>query len=583
MSVFRNYKYKILAIIRDMQLEGVLPKDIKSSHFSVEPPRDEKHGDLATNIAMIFAKPAGMKPRDLAEIIAEHISKLPGVTKTEIAGAGFINMSLDESEWHKEIATVIRSELDYGRSQIGEGKVVNIEYVSANPTGPLHVGHVRGAVFGDALANLYAYAGYKTIKEYYINDAGTQIDTLAHSVYLRYLEALGEDIGEIPDGYYPGEYLIALGQDLAERYKADLKNYPQDERHPLLCEYSVNMMMRLIKEDLESLSIRHDVFTSEKKMIASGAVEAAISTLLHKELIYEGVLAPPKGKKIEDWEERTQTLFKASAYGDDTDRPLKKSDGNYTYFATDIAYHHDKFKRGADLIVNIWGADHGGYVKRIGAAIKAISDNKAELQVKLCQIVHLYKNGQPYKMSKRSGQFVTLKDIISEVGPDVIRFMMLTRKNDAQLDFDFTKATEQSKDNPVFYVQYAHARVCSVLAKASEELKTNCNHAEFSAGSDLSLLQDNSEKMLMRKIAQYPRIIEQATEAGEPHRIAFYLGELASMFHAYWNKGKEDINLRFIIPEKPEQTKARLTLIRALSLVIKSGLNILGVKAIDQM
>ena len=379
MSVFRNFKFKISAIIRDLQLEGTLPKDIKTSHFSVEPPRDEKHGDLATNVAMVLAKAAKMKPRDLADIISEHIAKLDGVIDVSIA-VRFINMTLSEAEWHKEINSIIRSETAYGKSSLGDGKAVNIEYVSANPTGPLHVGHVRGAVFGDALANLLEYSGYNVTKEYYINDAGTQIDVLAKSVYLRYLEALGEDIGTIPEGLYPGDYLVPLGKDLAERYGQDLKSIPEDERHALLCEYAVKSMMDLIRDDLNVLSIKHDVFTSEKQMIKNGAVDAALSYLEHQGLIYEGVLEPPKGKKIDDWEARPQTLFKASDYGDDTDRPLKKSDGSHTYFSTDIAYHHDKFKRGADLMINVWGADHGGYVKRINAAVKAMSNNQAELQ-----------------------------------------------------------------------------------------------------------------------------------------------------------------------------------------------------------
>ena len=583
MSVFRNFRDKIDGVIRDLQLEGIIPHHIKTSGYTVEPPRDEKHGDLSTNVAMVLAKPASLKPRDLAEHVLRSIQSLAGVTHAEIAGAGFINLWLTEEEWHKEITAVIRTKQDYGRSHLGEGKYVNVEYVSANPTGPLHVGHVRGAVFGDALAHLLDYVGYKVIKEYYVNDAGSQIDTLAKSVYLRYIEASGEDIGQIPEGYYPADYLVPLGQDLFAQYGHTLKDSPEETRHTLLCDYATQKMMEQIKEDLKILNIHHDIFTSEKAMIQAGAVDHALAYLKQQDLIYEGVLTPPKGKIIEDWEERPQILFKASDYGDDTDRPLKKSDGGFTYFATDIAYHYDKFKRGADLMINVWGADHGGYVKRINAAVKAMSQNKAELQVKLCQIVHLYKNGQPYKMSKRAGSFVTLRDIVDEVGADVVRFMMLTRKNDAQLDFDFTKATEQSKDNPVFYVQYAFARIHSVLKKAVQALNQDVFADDYALQADLSLLSDESEKQMMRKIAQFPRLIEQAAESAEPHRIAFYLSELSAMFHAFWNKGKEQSHLRFIIPDSPHDTRARLTLIRTVSLIIEAGLTLLGVKAIEEM
>lgn len=580
MSIFKNYRQKIVAILEQMQKDNLLSKEIVIPFFSVEPPREEKYGDLSTNIAMILAKSAGMKPMVLAELVLPHIQQLEGVSKAEIAGAGFINFFLEPSQWHGEITRLMHQKDAYGRSELGKNKCVNIEYVSANPTGPLHVGHVRGAVFGDALANLLAYVGYRIIKEYYINDAGSQIDMLAGSVYVRYLQALGQDVA-VGEGLYPGEYLIPLGQDLFTIYGSDIATWEQSKRHAFLCDYAVEKMMAMIKEDLALLNIHHDVFTSERKMVQSGAVDKALAFLENKGLVYEGVLEAPKGKPVDDWEERPQTLFKSKDYGDDTDRPLKKSDGSYTYFATDIAYHFDKFGRKADLLVNVWGADHGGYVKRIHAAIKAMSNNKAELQVKLCQIVHLFKEGKPYKMSKRAGSFVTLRDVLDEVGGDVVRFMMLTRKNEAPLDFDFSKATEQSKDNPVFYVQYANARIHSVLRLAV----TECDLDVLGQGvdADLSCLTDSLEKQIMQKIGQYPRLIEQAAEAAEPHRLAFYLSELAGMFHALWNKGKEDKSLRFVIKEDMDKTKARLMLIFAVSLIIESALKILGVKAIREM
>ncbi|MFT6262849.1 MAG: arginyl-tRNA synthetase, partial [Dasania sp.] len=538
MSLFRIFKFKINAIIRDMQLEGKLPRTIKGDNFTVEPPRDEKYGDLSTNVAMVLAKSADMKPRDLAIEFLVHLKKLDGVEKVEIAGAGFLNLYLSNDLWYREITNCLHSRLDYGSNKIGDNKTVNIEYVSANPTGPLHVGHVRGAVFGDALANLMTYSGYKVIKEYYINDAGTQVDILAQSTYLRYLQATGEVIHQIPEGLYPGDYLVPVGQALLEKYGQKLKTMPENERHEICKKFSIDSMMAMIKDDLALLNIHHDIFTSEKQLVKNGAVDNVLSYLEHLDLLYQGTLEPPKGKPVDDWEAKEQTLFKATQYGDDSDRPIRKSDGHYTYFATDIAYHHDKYKRGADLLINIWGADHGGYVKRINAATKAISDHKAELIVRLCQIVHLYKDGKPYKMSKRAGTFVTLRDVLNEVGPDIVRFIMLTRKNDAGLDFDFAKVTEQSKDNPVFYVQYAYARIQSVFEKAKVELK-NFNDANL-YDADFNTLSDDAEIALIKKIAQFPRLIEQATESAEPHRIAFYLQELAALFHSLWNKGSEN-------------------------------------------
>lgn len=581
MSIFRTFKTKIADIILQMQSNGQIPSEITLGKFTVEPPKEEKFGDISTNIAMVLAKPCGQSPRDLAKLFCDYFSQIDGVEKIEIAGPGFINLHLHNRLWYQEIQTCLETDFDYGRNDIGKNHTVNIEYVSANPTGPLHVGHVRGAVYGDTLASLMAYSGYKVIKEYYINDAGTQIDILGTSAYLRYLQALGEDINDIPEGLYPGEYLIPVGQALYEKYQSKLKDIPEEEQHAICKKFSVNAMMDLIKEDLKLLNIHHDIFTSEKELVESGIVDKAIQHLEEQNLIYQGVLEPPKGKPIDDWEPREQTLFKASDYGDDSDRPLKKSDGGYTYFASDIAYHYDKFKRGADVLINIWGADHGGYVKRITAATKAMSDHRAELIVKLCQIVHLYKSGTPYKMSKRAGTFVTLRDVIDEVGPDIVRFIMLTRKNDAGLDFDFTKVTEQSKDNPVFYVQYAYARSQSVFDKAASEIP-DFDAAKINTAK-LDLLIDETEISLIKKIAQFPRLIEQATEAAEPHRISFYLQELAAIFHSLWNKGAENPDLKFIISSNPNVSYARLAMIRALSSVINTSLKILGVRVLAHM
>lgn len=581
MSLFRTFKFKIDAVIRDMQLDGKLPRSIKTDKFTVEPPREEKFGDISTNVAMVLAKHANMKPYDLAQEFCTYFRKIDGVQNVDVAGAGFINLYLSNNLWYREITECLHSTLDYGSNKIGDGKRVNIEYVSANPTGPLHVGHVRGAVFGDALANLMAYSGYTVIKEYYINDAGTQVDVLAESAYLRYLQALGEDIAEIPQGLYPGEYLIPVGQGLKEYYGTDLKAMPPETRHGICKKFAIDAMMALIKSDLALLNIQHDIFTSEHALVQNGAVDNVLSYLQHLNLIYQGTLEPPKGKPIDDWEPREQILFKATHYGDDSDRPIKKSDGSYTYFATDIAYHYDKYKRGADLLINVWGADHGGYVKRIHAAVKALSDHKAELIVRLCQIVHLFKDGQPYKMSKRAGTFVTLRDVLDEVGADIVRFIMLTRKNDAGLDFDFAKVTEQSKDNPVFYVQYAYARIQSVFDKAKAEI-TDFDVAHL-YDADFTILTDEAELTLIKKMAQFPRLIEQATESAEPHRIAFYLQDLAALFHALWHKGTEHKNLRFVISDDNVASYARLAMIRAVSLVIEASLKILGVQVLTQM
>jgi arginyl-tRNA synthetase len=582
MSVFKTFRFHLERIIRDLQLERILPRTLPHFVMSIEPPREESHGDISTNIAMVLSKVANIPPRQLAQYFVDQLSAISGVASVEIAGPGFINLRLSPDLWLAEIPEVLRSGHDYGKSNLGNGQKVNVEYVSANPTGPLHVGHVRGAVFGDALASLLSYTGHHVTREYYINDAGTQVQILARSAYLRYREVLGEVIS-IPEGLYPGDYLIPVAKALVEKFGSSLLEQDETQWLPIVREFTIDSMMVLIREDLAQLSIHHDVFTSEKDLHESGKIDTALSSLTHHGLIYQGVLEPPKGKILDDWEPRPQTLFKSTEFGDDVDRALKKSDGTWTYFASDIAYHRDKFDRGFTMLIDVWGADHGGYIKRMKSATNAITQGAATLNVQICQLVHLYQNGEPYRMSKRAGTFVTLKDILSIVSPDVVRFMMLTRKNDAGLDFDFSHVLEQSKDNPVFYVQYAYARISSVLRTAQQEIKNlNVTDSILACASN-GLLTDYSEISLVRKIAQFPRVIEQAAEALEPHRIVFYLEELAALYHAQWNKGKENPALRFIIRDNIELTCARLALIRSVSLVISAGLNLLGVRPIEEM
>jgi len=517
---------------------------------------------------------------DLATLLASEIEKLDNVVAVEVAGPGFINIRLADTFWHERVRDVLNAGTDWGQSDLGAGKKVNVEYVSANPTGPMHVGHGRGAVVGDALAALLAKAGYDVTKEYYINDAGAQVDVLARSAYLRYREAFGEAI-EIPEGLYPGDYLVAVGQQLKDQFGDQYLTAEEDTWLPIIRPLAIEAMMALIKEDLAALGVHHDVFSSEKSLVENNAVDKAIAHLEGLDLIYTGVLEPPKGKTPEDWEPRPQLLFKASEYGDDVDRPLKKSDGSNTYFANDIAYHFDKYQRGGDLLIDIFGADHGGYVKRMKAAVKAMSQDKATLDVKLAQMVNLMDNGEPVKMSKRAGTFVTLRDVIDKVGKDVVRFIMLTRKNDAQLEFDFAKVTEQSKDNPVFYVQYAHARCHSVFRRVTEE----CPALDMTTltDADLSLLSDASEVSLMRAMAEWPRLVEQAAQMSEPHRVTYFLQEFAAEFHALWNKGSADATLRFIHPDNLDLTQARLALLKAVSLVIASGLLVLGVQPAEEL
>jgi arginyl-tRNA synthetase len=583
MNLFKHFKQELVDRIAGLQNDGRLPPDLDLSPVTVEPPRDPSHGDLATNAPMVLARAANMNPRQLAELMAPALRTIPGVVGVNIAGPGFINLRLAENVWQQLLALIL-SDLDhFGVSEMGAGKKVNVEFVSANPTGPMHVGHCRGAVFGDALAALLATAGYDVTREYYINDAGAQIDVVAKSVFLRYREALGEDIGEIPEGLYPGDYLIPLGQSLASKHANALRDMGEEAALPILRKAAISAMMDLIRDDLAALNIRHDVFTSEAALHAEGKVDAALATLEARDLIYVGVLEPPKGKLPEDWEERPQTLFRAVKFGDDVDRPLKKADGSWTYFASDIAYHKDKFDRGFLEQIDVWGADHAGYVKRMQAATRAITDDQATLDVKICQLVRLMRRGEPIKMSKRAGDFVTLREVVDEVGSDVVRFIMLFRKNDASLDFDFAKVTEQSKDNPVFYVQYAHARIASVIKNAQEALgDVNLSDAGLQK-ANLTLLTDEAELALVKLLAQYPRQVEAAAEAHEPHRIAFYIHDLASAFHSLWNRGKDESRLRFIQPEHPNATLTRLALIRAIQAVIANGLRILGVTPMQEM
>jgi len=578
MNVFKDFRTLIAARLDALAADGVLPEGLDYSAITVEPPRDASHGDLATNAALVLARQARRKPRELAGPLAEALAGEPAVAGVEIAGPGFINLRLAADYWRERLRDVLRQGTAYGDCDIGAGQLVNIEFVSANPTGPMHVGHCRGAVFGDALAALLKKAGFAVSREYYINDAGAQIDVLARSAHLRYREALGEDIGDIPPGLYPGDYLKPVGADLAATEGACWVDAPEASWLALFRGAASEAMMTMIRDDLAALGITFDVFFSERSLAANGRIEKALAALADKGLIYEGVLEPPKGKLPDDWEPRPQTLFRSTRFGDDVDRALKKSDGSWTYFAADIAYHFDKVERGFYQMIDVWGADHGGYVKRMKAAVAAISDGRASLDVKLCQLVRLLRDGQPMKMSKRAGSFVTLREVVDEVGKDVVRFIMLTRKNDAPLDFDFVKVTEASRDNPVLYVQYVHARVCSVLRKAAEEIDTS-----RLADAALGRLVHEDELALIRLLAGWPRLIETAALAHEPHRVAFYLYDIASAFHGFWNKGKEDPGLRFIMAEDVELTRARLALISGVATVIASGLELMGVEPVEEM
>jgi len=565
---------------------GYLPAGIDLSRITVEPPRDASHGDMATNAAMVFAKDAGKKPRELAEKYAEALRSDDLLAKVDIAGPGFINLTLKPTAWTGVLREAVRLGSQYGKSDIGHGAPVNVEYVSANPTGPMHVGHGRGAVFGDALANLLEFTGFKVTREYYVNDAGAQVDVLARSAYLRYREALGEDAGTIPEGLYPGEYLKPVGAALAAGHGDALRKRSEKDWLPIARQKAIEMMMAMLRDDLAAMNITHEVFFSERSLIEGGAdrVAETIEWLRANGYVYEGRLPPPKGALPDDWEDREQTLFRSTAFGDDVDRPLKKSDGSYTYFASDIAYHRSKLERGFGTLIDVWGADHGGYVKRMQAAVAALSERKAVLEVKLIQLVKLLRQGEPVKMSKRAGEFVTLREVVDEVGRDAVRFMMLFRKNDAPLDFDLAKVIEQSRDNPVFYVQYAHARCQSVFRNAREafpDLPTDVN--ELLEGADVTVISDPAELALVRQIALYPRVVEAAAAAHEPHRIAFYLFDLASEFHALWTLGNTRPHLRFIMQNDRQMTLARLVLVQGVRTVLASGLGLLGVGAPNEM
>ena len=592
-NIFAAVLEKVRAANDALVAEGVLPSGIDQSRIVVEPPRESAHGDMATNAAMVLAKDAGAKPRALAEAIAAKLRGDDVVAKAEVAGPGFINLTLRPAAWIDALRAILAAGADYGRADVGRGTAINVEYVSANPTGPMHVGHGRGAVFGDALANLLAYTGFKVTREYYVNDAGAQVDALARSAFLRYRESLGEDIGPIPEGLYPGDYLKPAGTALAAQYGATLKDKPEAEWLPLVRNRAIDMMTAQIRDDLASLNVVHDVFFSERSLIegARDQVGETIAALRRAGYVYEGRLPPPKGAPVEDWEDREQTLFRATDFGDDVDRPVMKSDGSYTYFASDIAYHKDKVDRGFRSMIDVWGADHGGYVKRMQAAMKAVraitNAPVADLDVKIVQLVKLLRGGEPVKMSKRAGEFVTLREVVDEVGRDPVRFMMLYRKNDAVLDFDLAKVIEQSRDNPVFYVQYGHARGRSVFRNAREVVPDlpgeGAARASMLAAAPLDRLEDPGELALLRRLALYPRLIEAAAIAHEPHRIAFYLYDLASDFHAQWNRGKDASHLRFIIQNDRQMTMARLALVEGVVTVLASGLGLLGVEAPDEM
>jgi arginyl-tRNA synthetase len=576
MSLYSQYSALLDEVLDELVADGALPAGLDRGNVTVEPPRDPSHGDLATNAAMVLAKTAGTSPRSLAELIKPKLEALPAVTSVEIAGPGFINLRLTPDAWRDELKTILREGEEYGLSTVGANERVNVEYVSANPTGPMHVGHCRGAVVGDALARVLEAAGFRVTKEYYLNDAGAQVDVLARSLHLRYREALGEEIGEIPEGLYPGDYLKPVATVLAAEFGNKYAAAPESEWLPTFRERGIDAMVDLIKHDLGLLGIHHDHFASEDKLQKSGAVEKAMDVLRNKGLVYEGQLERPKSlDEHDEWEPVELTLFRSSQFGDDQDRPMKKSDGSWTYFGADAAYHWQK-AQGADHLVNIWGADHAGTVKRVQSAVKALTDGRVDLDVKLIQMVRLFRNGEPVKMSKRSGSFVTLADVVREVGKDVVRFIMLTRRADAPLDFDFTKVVEASKDNPVFYVQYAHARISSLKRKAAEA------GVDLSTQADLSLL-DDEELSLVKRAAQYPRTIEGAALAHEPHRIAFYLYDLASDFHSLWNRGNDDPERRFLVENNPQLSRARLELALGIAQIIRSGLDLMGVTATEEM
>jgi arginyl-tRNA synthetase len=590
MNIFVDFQQRVAALLTGIVAAGNLPHALDLSRFVVEPPRDASHGDLSTNAAMVYAKEAkaaGSNARALAVEIAAGLAEYADVVQAEVAGPGFINIRLRPEVYIDVLRTVLNEGSAFGAGGGADASPVNIEYVSANPTGPMHVGHARGAVFGDALASLLSFAGRKVTREYYINDAGAQVDVLAKSAYLRYLEALGDKIDAIPEGLYPGDYLVPVGQALAAEFGSSLRDAPEAKWLPLIRARAIDAMMAMIREDLRALNVAHDVFSSERALTGADGgpdqVRAAIEDLRARGIVYIGRLEPPKGAPVEDWEDREQTLFRSTDFGDDVDRPLIKSDGGYTYFAADIAYHKNKVDRGFLSLVDVWGADHGGYVRRMQAAVAAVSNGRAALEVRLCQLVRLMRAGEPVKMSKRSGDFVTLREVVDEVGVDAVRFMMLMRKNDATLDFDLAKVREQSHDNPVFYVQYAHARARSILRKGKEAFPDLDLSPKALAGAKLDLIADESERAILRLIAQFPRVVDQAATAREPHRIAFYAHDLATSFHAQYNRGNDLPHLRFINEINRDLTNARMALASSVTLVLSSALSILGVNAPEEM
>lgn len=585
MNIFADVEARVRTALEALKTEGALPADLAIPAIDAEAPRDASHGDVAVNAALVLAKAAKMKPRDIADALKAKLAAASDIEKIDVAGPGFLNITFKTDVWHRLVKTIVTDGAKFGANSAGDGEKVNLEYVSANPTGPMHVGHCRGAVFGDALANLLQFAGYEVTREYYINDAGGQVDVLAKSAYLRYREALGQDIGAIPEGLYPGDYLKPVGEALAKAHGEKLLAMQEAEWLPLVRQFAIDRMMDMIRDDLAALNIRHDVFFSEASMTRGGKdqIKAAIEQLRKNGLIYEGKLEKPKGHDDGEWEDRTQTLFKSTAFGDDEDRAIQKSNGGYTYFAGDIAYHYDKLQRGFLHMINVFGADHVGYISRMKAAVAALSDRKADLDIKVVNLVKLYKNGEPFKMSKRAGTFVTLRDVVDEVGRDPVRFMMLYRKNNEQLDFDFAKVTEQSKDNPVFYVQYANARAASIFRNAAEQVPGIDLSQKALENADLSILKDAGEIDLIKRLGAFPRLVEGAAKAHEPHRVAFYLYDLASALHGQWSRGNDSPHLRFIQSNDGVATLARLALIAATKTVITSGLTVLGVEAPDAM
>ncbi len=580
MNIFQTYHDKVTAILNAMVKEGALPDGLDMSRVKVEPPKEASHGDMSTNAAMVLSKAAGKNPRQLGEALVEKLKSLPEVKEASVAGPGFVNFRLADSEWQGMLKAILKSGIAFGDSKMGKGEKVNIEYVSANPTGPMHAGHVRGAVIGDTLSSLLKKAGFDVTKEYYFNDAGSQVDVLARTTHLRYREFLGENIGDIPEGFYPGEYLKEVAEALANRDGRKWYGKEESEWIAPVREFSVQFMMAMIRRDLDLIGIHHDVFSNEREIIENGTLDKVFKTLKDMDLIYQGTLPPPKGKEMDDWEPVELTLFRSSKFGDASDRPLKKRDGTWAYIMPDIAYHYDKIKRGYKWMINVLGKDHGNYLDKMRPAVSALSDNKAKVDVMFCGMVKVLKNGEPVKLSKRSGNIITLREMVEEVGSGAVRFFMMTRTPDSEMEFDFTKVVEQSKDNPVFYVQYAHARCCSVIRNASEMFK---QETFAFADANMARLASEEELKLTRFMASWPRYVEAAAEAHEPHRITQYLHDLASEFHAFWNKGREDATLRFLHENDKELSMARLALVKSVATVIASGLAVMGVEPLEEM